>query len=46
MGKKEKLITTMQITKETRNGLAKLGTKDETFDDVIKKLIEHWKKSH
>ena len=33
-------ITTIKITKQTRNRLAKLGNKDETFEQIIKKLLE------
>jgi predicted CopG family antitoxin len=32
-------ITTIQISKETREKLADIGKKGETYDDVIKKLI-------
>jgi predicted CopG family antitoxin len=33
-------ITTIQISKETREKLADMGKKGETYDDIIKKLIE------
>lgn len=46
MPKQDKRITTMQISRQTRDELAKLGSKDETFEDIIKRLVEHWKKSH
>jgi len=38
--------TTISITQETKNALLKLGTKGETYDSVIKKLIKRfaWKK--
>ena len=38
--------TTISITKETKNALLKLGTKGETYDSIIKKLIKKfaWKK--
>jgi len=37
-------ITTIQIGKDTREELKKLGMKGETYDEIIKKLIEHAKK--
>jgi predicted CopG family antitoxin len=43
MQDKEK-ITTIQISKETRDELKELGKKGETYDEVIKKLLEHAKK--
>lgn len=38
--------TTISITAETKNALIKLGTKGETYDSIIKKLIKRfaWKK--
>jgi predicted CopG family antitoxin len=33
-------ITTIQISKETREKLADIGKKGETYDDIIKKLIK------
>jgi hypothetical protein len=36
-------ITTIQIAKETRDELADLGKKGETYDEIIKKLIQHMK---
>jgi len=32
-------ITTIQITKETRDELKKLGMKGQTYDEIIKRLI-------
>ena len=37
-GKKE--LTTIQISKETREMLKELGKKGETYDDIIRRLIE------
>ncbi len=34
-----KTRTTIGISKETRNSLASLGTKDSTFDDIIQDLL-------
>lgn len=44
MAKRGKAITTMQLSTETRDELAKLGKMGDTFEDVIKRLIEHAKK--
>ena len=35
---------TIKITRETREMLKELGRKGETYDDVIKRLIENWRK--
>jgi len=37
-------ITTIQISKETRNGLKDLGKKGETYDDIIKRLLHNYNK--
>lgn len=34
--------TNVSITKDTRNELAKLGTKDSTFEDIIRELLRKW----
>jgi len=34
--------TSIAILKETRNQLASIGTKDSTFDDIIKRLLKKW----
>lgn len=36
--------TTIQLSKKTRDALASLGSKDESFEDIIKKLIKSYKK--
>jgi len=38
--------TTISIAEETKNALLKLGSKGETYDSIIKKLIKKfaWKK--
>ena len=38
--------TTISVTKETKEALLHLGTKGETYDSIIKKLIKRfaWKK--
>ena len=38
--------TTISITQQTKQALLELGTKGETYDNIIKKLIKRyaWKK--
>ena len=36
---KKDLITCVQLSKETRDKLAKLGTKDDTFEGIILNLM-------
>lgn len=31
--------TTIRLTKQTRDKLASLGSKDETFDDIVNRLM-------
>jgi hypothetical protein len=38
--KKSRGITTIQIAEETRDALKRRGRKGETYDDIIKKLLE------
>lgn len=33
-------ITTIQLSRETRDMLKELGKKGETYDEIIKKLLE------
>jgi len=33
-------ITTIQLSKETRDQLKELGKKGETYDDIIRRLME------
>lgn len=37
-------LTTIAIKKETREKLKKFGTKSETYDQIIQKLIKEYKK--
>lgn len=37
--------TTIKVSKQTRDELAKLGNKNETYEDIIKKLIYSFKKN-
>ena len=39
-GKKRDEITCIQLPKDLRNQLAKLGSKDDTFADIITGLIQ------
>ena len=39
IGKKDK-ITCIQLSKETRNRLAEMGGKNDTYEDIVKALID------
>ncbi|MEX0763905.1 MAG: hypothetical protein WD966_04585 [Nitrosopumilaceae archaeon] len=34
--------TSIAISKETRDELAALGTKDQNFEEIIKELLKKW----
>lgn len=34
------LVTCVRLSKETRNRLANLGSKDQTFDDIVNGVID------
>lgn len=36
-------ITTIQVSKETREELKNLGKKGQTYDEIIQKLVRHAK---
>ena len=36
-------ITTLKVRKETRARLAELGAKNETYDQIIKRLIDFYR---
>ena len=36
------MMTTIVVTKETRDNLKKLGQKGQTYDDLIQELIKEW----
>jgi len=38
-------ITTVKLTKKTSDRLAELGSKGETYEDIIQHLIEFYKKN-
>ena len=38
-------VTTIKVSKRTRDELARLGNKNETYEDIIKKLIYSYKKN-
>ena len=38
-------ITTVKVTKRTRDRLAELGNKKETYDEIINRLIEFYKQN-
>lgn len=37
-------ITSLKVRKATRDRLAKLGNKTETFDDIINRLMEFYER--
>lgn len=37
-------ITMIRLSKETVEELKKLGTKGETYDQIVRRLIDHYKK--
>jgi hypothetical protein len=43
---KDKDITTIQIRRETRQRIGKLGSMNETYDDFINRILDHWEQSH
>lgn len=38
--------TTILIDTETRDDLRNLGSKGETYDDIIRRLMEYWNSGH
>ena len=38
-------ITSLRVSRETRNRLAEMGGKDDTFDQIIRRLIDFYKKN-
>jgi hypothetical protein len=41
---KHKGNTTIQLSKKMRDELKALGTKGETYDDIVKRLIDTYKR--
>jgi len=39
-------ITTVKISKKTRDKLAELGSKKETYENIIERLIEFYEKNN
>lgn len=37
--------TNIQVKRSTRDRLAELGSKKDTYDDIINRLIEHYEQS-
>ena len=35
-------ITSLRVTKKTRNRLSEIGSKDETFDEILRRLIDFY----
>jgi predicted CopG family antitoxin len=44
--KSEISMKMIRVKDDTHEELAKIGGYGETMDDIIKRLIENWKKSH
>jgi len=38
-------ITSLKVRKVTRDRLAEMGNKTETFDDIIQRLMDFYKKN-
>ena len=38
-------ITSLRVSRETRNRLAEIGSKDESFDQIIQRLISFYKRN-
>jgi len=38
--------TTLRVSTETRDKLVELGKKNESYDAIIERLIEHWARTH
>ena len=45
MNESEKEPTCLRVTKATRNRLAELGTKDQTFEQIVTDLLDEHKES-
>ena len=43
---KGKDIATIQVHKKTRQRLGRLGSMNETYDDFINRILDHWEQSH
>jgi len=38
-------ITTIKLSKETKKDLARIGTKEDTYEDIIKRLINFYRRN-
>jgi len=38
-------ITTIKLKKETKRELARIGTKEETYEDVVRRLLKFYRKN-
>ena len=38
--------TTIQLSRSTRDKLADLGRKGDSFEDILLKLIDYWNEGH
>jgi len=37
-------FTTIAISKTTRNAIASIGSKDQSFEEILQKLLSKWNK--
>ena len=38
-------VTSLRVSRDTRNRLSEIGSKDETFDEIVRRLIDFYKKT-
>jgi len=46
LGKKMDNVTSLKVRKATRDRLARFGTKAETFDDIINRLMNFYQRNN
>jgi predicted CopG family antitoxin len=45
MGRDLEDSTTVKVSRETRRRLAEIGTKEESFDEIIRRLLDFYKRN-
>lgn len=38
-------VTSLRVRRQTRDRLSEIGSKDETFDEIVERLIDFYKKT-
>ena len=38
-------ITTIKLRKDTKKELARIGTKEETYEDIVKRLLQFYREN-